>query len=55
MSNHSTAKEIKAPDTPVELNSLLALNVALAAARASETDKQYIEAAMQVKKLADFK
>ncbi len=55
MRNRGTAQDLQVQETPKELKSLLALNTAIAAARASEADKEFIEAARQIKKLADSK
>jgi hypothetical protein len=47
-------KDQKIPEAPSGLRTLLALNTAIASARASEADKEYIAAALKVKTLADF-
>lgn len=53
---NDTAQDLRnqnIPEAPEELKSLLALNTAIEAARASEADKQFIAAALEIKTLAD--
>lgn len=52
MSDTGTARDLNKQEIPLELKSLAALNAALKAARASEADKQFIAAALEVKALA---
>lgn len=57
MSNIGPTKDLKnrdIPQVPSESRALLALNTAIQAARASEADKQFIAASLEIKKLADF-
>lgn len=48
------AKNQNIPEIPTELESLVALNTAIAAARASEADKRFVVAALKIKTLVDF-
>jgi len=48
-------KSEKIEDAPAELKSLIALNTALEAARASETDGKFISAALKIKILTDIR
>lgn len=45
----------KIPEAPMELRTLLALNTAIEMAGKSDENKLYIEAALDIKTLADFK
>jgi len=58
MTKQNIVRDIKSEkivDAPAELKSLIALNSALEAAHASETDEKFIAAALKIKTLADIR